>query len=263
VTGALVVLAAVVAALASALVQARREIALLRGRVEDGTRRLEHLQRSFSRFAPDDVVEEVIARGLAKTADRREVTVLFADLVGFTRLSDRLDPVTLVEVLNGYFERMSRVIAEHRGRVSAFIGDGILALFGSNEPNPWQVDDAARAALGMRSALADYDRELEARGLPPLAIGVGIHRGSCVAGVIGSRELMQFTVIGRTINIASRVEELTRSHDAEILVTGEVREALDRRFQVRPLPPAQVRGIERPVTLFALEGEAEAGSASG
>jgi adenylate cyclase len=255
VSGALVLVAACAAVLAVVLWQARREIALLRRRVEDGTRRLEHLQRAFSRFAPDDVVEEVIEHGVAKTADRREVTVLFSDLVGFTRLSDRLDPVTLVEVLNGYFERMSRVITDNRGRVSAFIGDGILALFGSNEPNPWQVDDAARAALGMRAALAEYDRELEARGLPPLALGVGIHRGACVAGVIGSRELMQFTVIGRTINIASRVEELTRSHDASILVTGEVREALDRRFQVRPLPEVQVRGIERPVTLFALDGE--------
>lgn len=255
-TASLLIALLVALGLAAALLHSRREVAALRRRVEATTRGLESLQRSFSRFAPDDVVEEVIAHGVSRTAERREVTILFADLVGFTRLSDRVDPGTLVEILNGYFERMSRAITDNRGRVAAFVGDGILALFGSNEHNPWQADDAARAALAMRSELAAYSRELAGRGLPPLAIGVGIHGGSCVAGVVGSRDLMQFTVVGRAINIASRVEELTRSQDADILLTGEVREALDHHFRVRELPAVQVRGIERPVTLFALdEGE--------
>jgi adenylate cyclase len=235
--------------------RARRESDRLRLRVEDATRNLEHLQRSFSRFAPDDVVEEVIARGASTHGERREVTVLFADLVGFTVLSDTVDPTTLVTILNGYFERMSRVITENRGRVSAFIGDGILALFGSNEPNPWQADDGARAALAMRDAQQEYSRELQGRGLPPLAVGVGLHRGPCVAGIVGSQELMQFTVIGRTINIAARVEGLTRSHDADILVTGELRKQLAPHFRLRELPPVRVRGIEEPVALFALDAE--------
>lgn len=254
-TGALAAACALAAVLAIAWRRARRESARLRLRVEDATQNLEHLQRSFSHFAPDDVVEEVIARGASTRGERREVTVLFADLVGFTTLSDTVDPTTLVTILNGYFERMSRVITENRGRVSAFIGDGILALFGSNEPNPWQADDGARAALDMREAQQEYNRELEERGLPPLAVGVGLHRGPCVAGIVGSQELMQFTVIGRTINIAARVEALTRSHDADILITREVQRELAPRFQVRELPAVQVRGIEQPVAIFALDGE--------
>lgn len=253
-TPALVAALALAVAFALAWLHARRAGGRLGRRLESATRGLEHLQRSFSRFAPDHVVEEAIARGVATTAERREVTVLFADLVGFTALSDRVDPGTLVAILNGYFERMSRVIARNRGHVSAFIGDGILALFGSHEPNPWQADDAAQAALDMRRALADYSAELAERGLPGLSLGVGVHRGTCVAGVVGSPELMQWTVIGRTINIASRVEELTRSHDADILLTDEVRRGLDARFRVRSFPPVQVRGIEEPVALYGLEG---------
>lgn len=254
-TSALVVVAVLAAGLAAALWRTRRELAGLRERLESTSQGLEHLQRSFSRFAPDDVVEEVIHRGVSRTAERREVTVLFADLVGFTALSDRVDPGTLVQILNGYFERMSQAISEHRGRVSAFIGDGVLALFGSNEPNPWQSDDAASAALAMQAAMAEYSRELTARGLPALALAVGLHRGPCVAGVVGSRELMQFTVMGRTINIASRVEELTRTYDTDILITADVRRALAPRFRVREYSPVQVRGIEAPVELFALDGE--------
>jgi class 3 adenylate cyclase len=256
---ALGIACALAVGLAIALLRSRREAGRLRLRVEDATQNLEHLQRSFSHFAPDDVVEEVIARGASTHGERREVTVLFADLVGFTTLSDTVDPTTLVTILNGYFERMSRVITENRGRVSAFIGDGILALFGSNEPNPWQADDGARAALAMRDVQREYSRELQARCLPPLSVGVGLHRGPCVAGIVGSHELMQFTVIGRTINIAARVEGLTRNHDADILITGDVRKKLAPYFRVRELPAVQVRGIEEPVALFALDGEENAG----
>ena len=91
-----------------------------------------------------------------------------------------------MRVLNGYFERMSRTITEHRGHISTFVGDGILALFGALQPNPWQANDAAHAALAMREALAAYNRELEAQRLPTLAFGVGLHRGVGVAGLAGA-----------------------------------------------------------------------------
>jgi len=236
------------------LLRARwRERASLRRRLERSTLELEHLQRAFQRFAPSDVVEDIIARGLASRGERREATVLFADLVGYTQLSERVDPSELVRILNGWFERASREILEHRGRVSTFVGDAILALFGALEANPWQCDDAVHAALALREAVAAYGHELEAEGFPPLSLGVGIHRGVGVAGLVGSHEKMEFTVIGRATNLAARVQGLTRALGVDILVTRAVKDALDPRFCVRALPPTEVKGIAEPIEVFAVD----------
>ena len=246
---------AVAAVLAVLLRRKRAEAAALRARLERASSDLERLQASFSRFAPEEIVERVIASGVSDAGERKEVTALFADLVGYTSMSESLDPSVLVRVLNGYFERMSRAITEHRGHVSALIGDGLLALFGALEPDPWQSDGAVHAALAMRVELEAYNRELAREGLPPLGIGVGLHRGTGVAGLVGSRDLMQYAFVGRTINVAARVQDLTRLHDGvDILVTLELRESLDPRFRTRALPPEEVRGISEPVAIFAVDG---------
>jgi adenylate cyclase len=246
----------VVAALVYAFWRARAEAKHLRHRLESATASLEQLQLSFARFAPQEVVERIIASGVSTSAERKTVTVLVADIVDFTALSEAMEPALLVQILNGYFARMSRAIAEHRGHVSKFIGDGILALFGALEPNPWQADDAVRAALAMREALEEYNEELALAGQPTLRVGIGLHRGIAVAGVIGAEELVEFTVIGSTVNLASRVEHLTRRHAADILITAAVREVLDARFALHELPAAAVAGISEPVVTYAIEGAA-------
>jgi adenylate cyclase len=235
--------------------RARSQATTLRRRLERSSQDLERLQASFSRFAPEEIVEQVIARGVSTSGERKEVTALYADLAGYTALSESLDPDVLLRILNGYFERMSQAIAEHRGHLSALIGDGLLALFGSLEPDPWQGDEAVHAALGMRAELEAYNRELEAEGLPLLRIGVGLHRDVGVAGLVGSRELMQYAFVGKTINIAARVQDLTRLHDGvDILVTQAMQDQLDPRFRLRALPPENVRGISEPVAIYAVEG---------
>lgn len=231
--------------------------ARLRRRLARAAEDLQNLQLSFSRFAPESLVEQIIASGLAIGGERKEVTVLFADLVGYTPLAERVEPAQLVEILNGCFERLSSAITEHRGHVGTFIGDGILAFFGMLEPNPWQADDAARAALAMRQELAAYNSELDARGLPRLAIGVGLHRGSGVAALVGSRERKEFTLVGRTINVAARVQASTRTRDADLVCTEDFHSHLDPRFRLRELPAAELKGIEGAVKLWALEGFGE------
>jgi adenylate cyclase len=240
----------------------RRHTARLRARLETASAELERLEQAFARFAPPALVDEIAAGHVPTRGERKEVTVLFADLVGFTPITERVDPDTLVRVLNGYFERMSRAITAHHGHISTLIGDGILALFGAIEPNPWQVNDAAHAALAMRAALAEYNRELSAADLPALALGVGLHRGVGVAGLVGSSDLLQFTVVGTTVSVAARVQGLTRQHGVDVLVTQPVRDALDPRFATRPLPPASLKGIAEPVATHALIdfGQAAAGS---
>jgi len=235
-------------------IQARRQIGKLEQALESASRGLEQLQHAFERFAPQQVVEEIIARGSSTKGERREVTVLFADLVGFTAMCEAPDPEQIVNVLNGYFQAMSRAVTTYSGRVSKFIGDGLMALFGAPEPNPWQTIDAVKAALAMREALVEYNKKLAEQGISPLALGIGIHKGSVVAGVIGSSELMEFTVIGDVVNTASRIESLTRKHGVDILVSAEVREALDDRFVVRAMPLEEVKGKTGKLVTYTVEG---------
>jgi class 3 adenylate cyclase len=243
----------IAALLVLALWRSRRQVRSLRRRIEATACDLEALQTSFTRFAPDEVVERIIASGVSAEGERKEVTALFVDLVSFTALSESVEPPVLLRILNGYFERMSRAITDNRGHVSTFVGDGILALFGALRPNPWQANDAVHAALAMRRELAEYNEELTAEGLPRLALGVGIHRGFGVAGLVGSRELMQFAFVGRIVNLAARVQDLTRQFDTDILVTSEVQKELDPRFSLLPMAPTDVRGISEPVATFAVE----------
>ena len=250
---ALVLLAAAVGAW---LVERGRTVRL-RDHLEATAVELEHLQHACSRLAPDGVVQRLIDAGSgagerAVAPERKVATALFADLVGYTALSETLEPALLARVLNGYFQRMSDAIHEHRGHVSTFLGDGILAYFGALRPNPWQCDDAVAAALAMRAAIADYNVELRAEGLPPVGLGIGIHRGPGLAGLIGSRERMEFAFVGRTVNIAARVQGLTRVHGTDILVTEDVRSALDQAFVVDAMPAESVKGIAEPVVTYAV-----------
>ncbi len=237
----------------------RTRAAVLERRLATATRDLESLQHAFARFAPHEIVERIIADGVSAEAETKDVTILFADLKSFTPMAEQLSPERLVAVLNGYFERMGQAIAAHRGHLAKFIGDGLLAVFGALEPNPWQENDALHAALAMRAALAVYNEELRAQGLPTLASGIGIHCGSVVTGVLGTSTIKEYGVIGRTVNLASRVEDLTRVHDTDVLATEAVRARCDPRFHWRALAPVEVKGLAQPIPTFALEGFDEAG----
>lgn len=251
---AVAVLVAICALLSVLLHRSHRRLGLVERRIQDAAAQLESLQAAFERFAPREVVERIIQEGVSIAAEKRDITILFADLKDFTPMSESMDPAVLVRILNGYFRVMSRAITANNGHVSKFIGDGILALFGAPHPNPWQADDAVRAALAMRAALADYNQTLEAQGLPSLRLGVGIHRGNAVSGVIGSDQLMEYTALGATVNLASRVENLTRRHGVDVLITPAVLETIDPRFAVREMPLAQVKGVGAPVATYALIG---------
>jgi adenylate cyclase len=247
---------ALLAGLAGALYGQRRRAESLEAQLEAAAIELQHLQEACSRLAPAGVVQRLIADGMTPgteaAAERKVVTALFADLVGYTAMSERLEPAVLARVLNGYFQRMSDAIHEHRGHVSTFLGDGILAYFGALQPNPWQCNDAVRASLAMRAAISEYNVELAREGLPSLAVGIGIHRGPGLAGLIGSRERLEYGFVGRTVNLTARVQALTRTHQVDILVTEELRAELDTRFVLAPMPAESVKGIAEPVVTYAV-----------
>lgn len=248
------VLVALVLAVVLLGLRERARATRLRARLADAQLHLQHLEGAFARFAPPQIVSRIIETGEAACGEKKEVTVLFADLAGFTRLSERVEPAVLVGIVNGYFERMNRIIAEHRGHVAALLGDGLLAFFGALDANPWQSNDAAHAALAIRAELGAYNHQLTEDGLPEITLGIGLHRGVGIACVVGSRELSTFTVVGSTTNLAARVQDLTRTHGVDILLTQPVRQALDPRFAVREVAAVAVRGIASKVTTFVLEG---------
>jgi len=249
---ALILLA--LAAAAGLIILQRQRLRELRARIEVSVVELQRLQQSCAMLAPAGVVERLFSDGPESIAEHKVFTAMFTDLVGYTALAERLDPTRLAQVLNGCFQLVADSVVEHRGRVATFLGDGILIFFGALEPNPWQCDDAVEAALAIRTALGRYNSELERTGLPRIAIGAGIHRGPGLAGLIGSRERREYTVVGPTLNLAARVQALTREYGCDILLTETVREKLDPRFELKAMPAATVKGIAQPVLTYALLG---------
>jgi adenylate cyclase len=234
------------------IIHLRRERDSLRRQAERSARELERLQKSFSRFAPAELVERIIETGSLDSGERREVTVMFADIRDFTRISEHQDPAVVIEVLNGYFSEMSRIIRSHHGHVTRIMGDGIMSVFGALEQNPWHALDAVEAAVDMKQALHHYNEKLRLRRFPELSFGVGIHSGNVVAGVVGSEELLEFTVMGDVVNVASRIEGLTRRVDSDILITSEVRNRIGDRFELMEMDPARLKGKSNTIATWSL-----------
>ena len=214
--------------------------------------KLESLHLNFGRFTPEEVVEHLTDPDGSYAPNMRQVTVLFADLQDFTQMCSHLEPAQIISVLNGYFRCMSQVISRHHGQVTEILGDGLLALFGALRNNPWQTKDAALAALDMREALVKYNKELQARDLPQLKFGVGIHQGEVLAAVMGDFELSKFGVVGDAINVAARIESLTRQHGVDILVSAEVAQSLNDKFVLNEMAAATIKGKEKEVVTYHL-----------
>lgn len=189
------------------------------------------LRRVFERYVPHAVVNEVLrqpeAAGLGGRS--REITVLFSDIRGFTSLSEQLEPEEVVELLNAWFSRACQPIEEHGGVVDKFIGDAVMAIFGAPIPSEHHAAAALRAGIDMaREAelfVSWVERRFPGKDLPPFSIGIGIHTGRAVVGNVGFERRLEYTAVGDTVNVASRVEGLTRSLGTTLLVT---RATLDR-----------------------------------
>lgn len=205
-----------------------------------------------------EVAARLLRDGHALGGEEREVTVLFADLRGFTTLAEGMPAPELVALLNRYLDRMSAALEAEGGVIDKYIGDEIMALFGAPVAAPDGADRAVRAALGMRSALAAFNRELAAEGRPALAFGVGINTARVVAGNIGSRRRLNYSVIGDGVNLAARLQPLTRRAEfaADIIVSETTRAALGGRYSLRPLGVVEVKGKAKAVRIHAVDGAA-------
>jgi len=186
---------------------------------------------------------------------RARCVVLFTDLVGFTTMSSQLEPAELFRLLNRYFEAIASAVIEQQGLVDKFIGDALMAEFGvpRSRGDASEALAAVTAALEMQRRLQQLNRSLVEQGLPPLQQGIGLHVGDVIAGNLGSSERLEFTVIGAAVNLACRLESLTRRFpEHPILVSAALRELLPAAWPVVDLGEQNVRGWPEPITVFAL-----------
>ena len=227
-----------------------------------------NIRRAFSRFVPEQIIDELVdgaaSSDKVSVGEKRDVAILFSDIRSFTSISEMNKPETIVAFLNRYFTTMCTIIKKHGGTIDKFIGDAIMALFGA----PVSYEDNARRALAaayeMREALPSVP--LEDLVLPPgmtFNIGIGIHYGDVIVGSIGSSDKTDYSVIGDNVNLASRMEGLTKTYGSMILVTDAVKKDIYKTtggtdgFEFRYLDDVKVKGKEKAVPIYAIDRNRE------
>jgi adenylate cyclase len=177
--------------------------------------------------------------------------VLFSDIRGFTAMSEHMEPRDVLAMLDDYFGRMSLVVKGHDGVVGKFLGDGMLAFWGTPDRVSDHAARAVKAARDMRRVVAELNVERERDGLAPIAIGIGVHTGKVAAGMLGGNLQSEYTIIGDAVNVASRIEGLTKDHKLDLLISETTRAAVGDGL--REVAKAQIRGRAEPVVLYTLE----------
>jgi len=228
-------------------------IALAVNEMAAGLRERQRIRDLFGAYLTEELAAELLAPGRALAAERRRVTVLFVDLRDFTALSSAHPIETVLDLLNQFFREAVAAITAHRGHVNKFLGDGVLAVFGAPNEIPEAADRALSAALEIQHRLRRLNEELAARELPLLRAGAALHTGEVLAGTIGVPERkLEYTVIGEAVNLTARLEALNKQFGSEILLSQETASELKRSYALQKMPPAEVRGIPRPVEVFTL-----------
>ena len=189
----------------------------------------ERTRASLARYFSPNVVDHISGSGENLGGVReQEVAVLFADIMGFTKLCEREPADKVIALLRDYHNRLGQAVFDNGGTLDKYIGDGLMATFGTPESGPDDARNALRCALDMIRALESWNRERSVRGAAPLRVGIGLHYGPVIAGDIGNERRLEYSVIGDTVNIASRLEQLTRSLDTPLVVSDSLVQAIAR-----------------------------------
>lgn len=216
--------------------------------------------RSFRKYVPADLVGDLVRSGREAMlgGERINATIYFSDIANFTPVAEQLRPEEIVEHLGAYLQAMSDGIAQHGGTVDKFIGDAVMAFWNAPRLNPAHAADACRAALANQRHLDRLNEQWRAAGKPVFRTRIGLHTGPVVVGNIGSEHRMNYTVIGDTVNLASRLEVLNKHYDTRILISETTLVAAGAAVRARPVDCTNVKGKTATVTVYELLSEAEA-----
>lgn len=222
--------------------------------VTEVERRNKFIRSVFGRYLTDDIAETLLdsPEGLHMGGERREITILLADIRGFTNLSSQLEPEKVVMLVNNFLSEMTRVIISHGGTIDEFIGDAILALFGAPRAMENHAEKAVACALEMQQAMQAVNELNLQSGLPELATGIGINTGEVIVGNIGSEQRAKYGVVGHNVNFASRVESYTEG--GQILVSDRTLEACAGLLETRGEMSVRPKGFDEDVLIHDVFG---------
>ena len=217
------------------------------------------IRKAFESYVAPAVVQEMLKHpeALRLGGERRVISVLFTDIRGFTTMSEDLDPEALVKLLHDFLNPMSNIIIDQGGTIDKYMGDAIMALFGAPLEQPDHARQACRAALQMEDTLEELNRQWAKQGRPPLRIGVGVNTGPVAVGNMGSDRLFDYTAIGDNVNLASRLEGLTKYYGTNILISQATAEAVENGFILRDVDRVKVKGKAQASDIFEVMGEGE------
>ncbi|MBF0277457.1 MAG: response regulator [SAR324 cluster bacterium] len=215
------------------------------------------MTRIFEKFVPKQFLSRIAKDGIENIelgkAESDIITILFSDIRSFTTFSENMVPQNLLQLLNTYFSLMDQIIRKHNGFVDKFIGDGIMALFTRDNATAAEVaSDAISSAIAMQKAVMPLHTNQQNEQFPPISIGIGIHSGPAIIGITGSEQRMASTVLGDSVNIASRLEGLTKTYGAKILVSSETIGMLGKRpnFNFREIDVVKVKGKTKTTKIY-------------
>jgi adenylate cyclase len=241
-------------------VAAQTAIAVENARAHERLAREEVARANYSRFLPEYVVKQMLENpesfklgGVSQT-----ITILFADIRGFTRISEHAPPEKIVSLLNRYFSAMTDIIFAHGGTLDKYLGDGLMALFGAPTATPDDASNALNAAVAMQRRLLGINRELRDEGFQEIGVGMGLHTGEVIVGYIGSDRRSEYTAIGDTVNTSSRLESNARG--GEILISDATAQAAHSRYKLKPREPIMVKNRQQPVKLWEVDWQKASGS---
>lgn len=241
-------------------VAAQTAIAVENARAHERLAREEVARANYSRFLPEYVVKQMLENpesfklgGVSQT-----ITILFADIRGFTRISEHAPPEKIVGLLNRYFSAMTDIIFAHGGTLDKYLGDGLMALFGAPTATPDDASNALNAAVAMQRRLLGINRELREEGFPEIGVGMGLHTGEVIVGYIGSDRRSEYTAIGDTVNTSSRLE--SNALGGQILISDATAKAAHSRYKLKPRDAIMVKNRQQPVDLWEVDWQKASGS---
>lgn len=241
-------------------VAAQTAIAVENARAHERLAREEVARANYSRFLPEYVVKQMLENpeSFKLGGVNQTITILFADIRGFTSISEHAPPEKVVGLLNRYFSAMTDIIFAHGGTLDKYLGDGLMALFGAPTTTPEDASNALNTAVAMQRRILGINMELQQEGLPEIGVGIGLHTGEVTVGYIGSERRSEYTAIGDSVNTASRLE--SNALGGQILLSDATAKAARSRYKLKARDPITVKNREQPVVLWEVDWQRASGA---